>query len=271
MKKIVYSFIWSLILFGSCTSDNDVQPLPLIVHQGNIILKSQADVDAIGAQGYNVIDGFLSIGDRASDDHTPVPSDITDLTPLQTIINVTQQIEIQNNPMLTSLDGLSSLSVVAGFIMNNNENITSLEGLDRLKTISGNSFVIGQVVLNGGVISLFNNPSLTSIEAFGSISLQSLHLVTINNSGLTSLAGLETIVGISNLNIVDNPNLTSLAALERLSALEDGLFVSGNTMLTNYCSLQTALVDNPELPVFNVLDNQFNPTLQNIIDGNCSE
>jgi hypothetical protein len=106
------------ICFFSCTSDNDVQPLPILVYQGNLVLKTQADVDAIGTQGYNVINGALSIGDRFSDTSTPVPSDITDLSPLATLTQVTRQIEIQNNPLLTSLDGLSNLTIVAGLVIN---------------------------------------------------------------------------------------------------------------------------------------------------------
>jgi hypothetical protein len=146
-----------------------------------------------------------------------------------------------------------------------------LAGLDNLRSISGNVIFSGQSILNGGVISLFNNPALTSVEALSSINPQTLFLMEINGTGLTSLNGLENIVEVSQLTIVNNDNLTSLGDLEGLTAVDDTVFISGNETLTNYCILQQPLQNNPLLTVYNVLDNQFNPTQQNIIDGNCSE
>jgi hypothetical protein len=236
------------------------------VYQGNLILKTQADVDAIGTQGYNVINGSLSIGDRFTDATTPpVPSDITDLSPLITLTQVTRQIEIQNNPMLTSLDGLSNLAVVAGLVINNNENLTSLEGMDNLSSISGSVIFSGQNILNGGLISIFNNPALTSVETLSSINPQTLFLIDINGTGLTSLNGLENIAEVSRLNIVNNDNLTSLEALSGLTAVDDTVFISGNETLANYCILQQPLQDNPLLSVYNVIDNQFNSIQHNKI------
>ncbi|EDP95905.1 hypothetical protein U8527_12305 [Kordia algicida OT-1] len=273
MKKILsFTLIaFTILSLFNCTTDNEVQPLPLVVYNGNLTLKTQAEVDAYGAQGYNVINGYLNIGDRLTDFSTPEPSDITDLSPLRSIIQVTKQVEIQSNPMLTSLAGLENLQAVSGLIVNDNENLTSLNGLEGLRTITGNSIGIGQVIINGGVISLFKNPSLASIEALGNINPQSIRQISINNSSLTSLAGLENIVHISNLNVINNDALTSLNALEGLTTLDTSVFIRGNDNLTNYCILQSALQNNTTLLGFNVLENQFNPTQQHIIDGNCSQ
>ena len=272
MKKIFLLTIVSSILFSCATDDNiDRQILPVIVFNGNITLKTQAEVDAIGAQGYNVINGYLNIGDRSTETNVPVPSDITDLSPLSSIVSVTRQVEIQSNPMLTSLDGLSNLSVVSGLIINDNENLTSLDGLTNLKGIDSNQILTGQSIFSGGVISLLDNPSLTSIEALNSITPQIISRVSINNTGLSSLQGLENITGIATLLIIDNDNLASLAALQGLSAVGNTVFIFRNDILSDYCILQTPLQNNTDLMIYNVSENQFNPTQQNIIDGDCSE
>lgn len=271
MKKISLCTMLSFILFGCSVDNSDFQTIPVIVLQGNVILRTQADVDAIGAQGYNVINGYLNIGDRWAEDHIPVPSDITDLSPLNTIISVTRQVEIQSNPMLTSLDGLSQLSVASGLIVNDNENLTSLDGLTNFRAIDGNSFVSRQTVYSGGVISLLNNASLTSIEALNNISPQVLNSVSINSTGLASLQGLEKITSVSTLQVINNDNLISLAALEGLSAISNTVFIFGNDQLSNYCILQAPLLTNSSLEIYNVSENQFNPTQQNIIDGDCSQ
>ncbi len=271
VMKNIYLFTFLMLTLFGCASDDNNFPAPLIVYQGDLILRSQADVNAYGAQGYNIINGYLNIGDRSSDDQPIIPSDITDLSPLSSIIQVTKQIEIQSNPLLTSFSGLGNLVSVAGIIINSNENITSLNGLQGITTITDAPFPTGQVILNGGVISIFDNPSLTSMTALGNITPQRLQSISIYDNGITSLNGLESITSVSGLNIVNNDALTSLAALEGLLTIENGIYIAGNENLTNYCILQTPLQNNPSLPIFNVLNNQFNPTQQNIIDGNCSQ
>lgn len=270
MKKL-FLIVITVVSFVSCTSDDNGVPAPLVVFRGDIVLRSQADVDAIGAQGYNVIDGFLSIGDRWTDDHTPVPSDITNLSPLSSILRVTHQIEVQSNPMLTSLSGLENIEIVAGLVLSNNDNLSSLDGLQGIKVISGSNFFSGQVLLNDGVISLFNNPSLTSITALSNIRPQTLSSINITNTGVTTLEGLENITSIESLGITNNDSLTSLEALQGLTSISDLVFIIRNDNLTNYCALQTPLQNTVDLSVFNVFDNQFNPTQQSIINGNCSQ
>lgn len=270
MKKIVLLFIATTFLF-SCSTDDTIETLPVIVFQGNLVLKTQADVNAFGAQGYNVINGALYIGDPSTGTNTPVPSDITDVSPLNTITSVVRQLEIQSNPLLTSLNGLSNITVASGVIVNDNESLTSLDGLASLRLIDGNSILTESTVFIGGVISLVDNPVLTSIEGLSSINPQVISRVSINNTGLASLAGLGNITNVATLQIINNDSLTSLASLQGLSGIDTTVFIFNNAVLTNYCILQTPLQDNPELSIYNVSENQFNPSLQDIIDGNCSE
>lgn len=268
MKKIVLILPLFLLIFG-CSADDSIRTAPAIVFNGNLVLKTQAEVDAIGTQGYNVISGTLVIGDFFTGTNTPVPSDIVDLTPLSTITSVGRQIEIQSNPLLTSLDGLSNVRVASGLIIRDNQNLTSLDGLTNFTTVDFNPILTGQTFFSGGAIALIDNPALTSIEALSTINPQDIHEVTIKNTGLASLEGLENLTEITRLQIIDNDNLTSLTALEGLTSVENTVFIFGNGSLSDYCTLQAPLQNNLDLTIYNVFDNQFNPTFQNIIDGDC--
>ncbi|PTX61464.1 hypothetical protein C8N46_104107 [Kordia periserrulae] len=268
MKKIIFLFLIASCIIG-CSADDTIETPPAIVFNGNLVLKTQADVDAIGTQGYNVISGTLVIGDFFTGTNTPVPSDIVDLTPLSTITSVGRQIEIQSNPFLTSLDGLSNLRVTSGLIIRDNQNLTSLDGLTSLNRIDANPILTGQTFFSGGAIVLIDNPALTSIEALSNINPQVIHEVTIKNTGLASLEGLGNLTEIIRLQIINNDNLTSLTALEGLTSVENTVFIFGNDSLSDYCALQTSLQSNLDLTIYNVFDNQFNPTFQNIVDGDC--
>ncbi|MEM6686845.1 MAG: hypothetical protein AAF617_13760 [Bacteroidota bacterium] len=270
MKKIFLLVILASFIVG-CSADDSIRNPPSIVFPGNLVLRTQADVNAVGAQGYNVIAGALFIGDVANSNNTPTPSDITDLSPLSTITSVGRQIQIQSNPQLTSLDGLSNLAVVSGLIISDNEALTSLDGISNLSGIDRNTILTGQTFVSGGMISITDNPALTSIESLSSINKQVIAEVTVRNSSLTSLAGLENLTRIGRLNIVNNETLTSLDALESLVEIGSTVLIFRNNALTNYCSLQPSLQNNTNLLIYNVYDNQFNPTQQQIIDGNCIE
>lgn len=71
--------------------------------------------------------------------------------------------------------------------------------------------------------------------------------------------------------ILENDQLTSLSGIENMGAITQQVFIAGNEVLTDLCALQVNIaMDLPEDGV-NIINNQFNPTLQDIIDGDCSE
>ena len=110
----------------------------------------------------------------------------------------------------------------------------------------------------------------------------------------TSLAGLEKITSVNRLSVWTAPNLInlqefsnitsnllalfitdalaieSLNGLENISTITNSLNVVGNLALTDFCALQNSASSLSEDDVL-ILNNSFNPTLQDIIDGNCSE
>ena len=88
---------------------------------------------------------------------------------------------------------------------------------------------------------------------------------------LTNLNGLQnlTITGYD-LTIIQNSSLTSLDGLENLSTVAGSLSIIWNVTLADLCGLQTLLIGNGLSYGYQVEGNLFNPTEQDIIDGNCS-
>ncbi|MCE7064325.1 T9SS type A sorting domain-containing protein [Dyadobacter sp. CY326] len=166
---------------------------------GEVRLTSQADVDNFSVQYPSctkLIGNLLISG-----------PDITSLSGLLPITTITGDIQIYENPLLTSLAGLNSLtSVVNGKIqIASNPVLATLNGLNALTTITNNI-----PNLWAGEISISYNPGLVDLTGLTSLTTLSNTLGISNNAGLISLAGLDVLASVPFVNISDNAVLTSL-------------------------------------------------------------
>ncbi|MEM5566065.1 hypothetical protein WNY78_13165 [Psychroserpens sp. AS72] len=172
---------------------------------------------------------------------------------LNSITEITESVYIENNDNMTTLDGLNNVSSFITLNLKDNEQLNSISGLSSLTNLFR--------------LFVLNNSSLTNFEGLEQLtSLDSLWI--LNNAILSDLSGLENITsmtpstGFPNVLIgygiitdvyenAPNPNLSDFCALENL-------FLNGNGS-----SLEQG-VD------FVISNNAYNPTIQNILDGNCS-
>ena len=136
-------FSFSYLLLSLCLAG--LSSLSAQVHVGNLILNSQADVDAFA---YTEVTGTLAISS----------TDISNLDNLSSLTSVGAFLLIGDNGGLTNLDGLSSLTLVGGSItIVRNASLPNLNGLSSLTTV-------------GGSLSIDINASLTNIDGFFSLS-----------------------------------------------------------------------------------------------------
>ena len=133
---------------------------------GSIYLRTQADVDALGAQGCDLITGTLWIDF----------STITNLDGLANITHIWEDLKIMYNDRLTNIDGLANLTTVGDSVqIEDNDSLTNLDGLASLRragsvAITYNSW-LGD--LNGlaklrkvfGFLIIENNTFLRDCEA----------------------------------------------------------------------------------------------------------
>ncbi|MFZ1678216.1 MAG: T9SS type A sorting domain-containing protein [Saprospiraceae bacterium] len=189
--------------------------------------------------------------------------DLTSLSNLSTIGGL----NIKLNKILKNLDGLQNLHEINGpLYLWKNAGLTSLEGLENITRINGELNILEHdkltsitplsslEKLNGG-LRCEDNPLLESFGGMvlldsihGDLSvrdcpkitmdgLQGLKIVTgnfliINNDGMKSFAGLESLESIQNLNISENAALLNIDQLNTLKQINGEIRISQNPNLT---------------------------------------
>ena len=120
-----------------CNSENDIK----IRYRGNITVTTQAEVNALRdtLSDKTILVGNLTIGYASGNSR----SDITDLTPLSSITDITGDVLIQQNGKLVNLNALTRLESIGGyFSVSSNDILTSLGKFPTLTSIGvGEAFV----------------------------------------------------------------------------------------------------------------------------------
>lgn len=153
-----------------------------VVSEGNIVLGTQAAVDAFAASGVSVVEGSLTIGVSGSEDT------IRDLSGLAKLKEVTYTLSVSSNYAGKDLSGLSKLEKVGRLSIGNNPAFTevSLPALTRVgQGVSIESPYIEQVVL----------PELSFVGEDFTMSCDSLR--SMNFASLESVGGVLKLKGIS--------------------------------------------------------------------------
>jgi hypothetical protein len=178
---------------------------------------------------------------------------------------VGEDLIVEENTVLTSMEGLSALHDVAGsLVIGGNASLTSLAGLSALESVGGELIIDGNAALTslgmGSLHSTFgsfsvefnpvltnaNVPSLTSVGGNAEI---------FDNDALATLDGLTALTFVGgNLYVSENDQLMSLSGLGNLTDVGDYLFIQGNDSLSSLALDDLAncpnltIISNPNLP-----------------------
>lgn len=255
MKKITFYlivFLLTNICYSQCPTTNFLE------------FNSQAEVDEFLVDYPNCteLNTQLRIGVNPGSE-----SDITNLDAFANIEIINGHLNLQNNPLLTSLEPFF------GVILNNpGENslqnhtiinsplITTLEGLFSPETflngpgleisaMNGLTSLAGLENLTGieGMIYLAGNEQLTNIDALSNISGEIGSIVIGGHPNLESISGLEGITGLSGdftffgflLWINDNDLIEDLNSLSNIQTVNDvALFDGSRVFIDDNASLQ---------------------------------
>ncbi len=330
MKKLL--FIVTSIFIISCDSNDNVESYPEKIFEGDITLKSQIEVNDFGNEHYTKIVGSLRIIGNSNFEY------INDLSPLESISVISEDLQIKDNPELISIN-LSNVRTVGGALqVTNNDSLINLDGLSELSTlgsyirindnyalldIDGLSSITSTssvyVSLNNSLqnlnglqnittinrdIEIFNNSALENIEGLSNAIAVHLEKLRVDgNQSLISLNGLNGVYVTDHLYVASNPlllnfqgleNLTSIGltsqgttiphliiyysdALTSLEGLENIEYVGGtveiknNPQLIDFCALQPLVANDDIYGYYIVMNNLYNPSEQNMIEGNCSQ
>jgi len=201
---------------------------------GSAYLKSQTDVDNLGAQGYTKIYGTLNIIDSNS------PASITNVDALSTIEYIGEGLEIYQNGLLENLDGLSNLKELGGHLaMGTNAKLQNLDALTNLTKVGGISFHETSLInIDGlqniselGSIFISSNWNLTEINVFQDVEFLTGDLHIGGNPELTSITGLNSLTSVKKFKISHNDKLSSLSSFQALTHVAEKFEILENPLL----------------------------------------
>jgi hypothetical protein len=159
---------------------------------------------------------------------------LENLDGLESLTTIAGDLRINDNSALINIDGLSSLSMVTidpvyKIEISRNAALRNLDGLSSLTGLAG-ALIIH---LNG---SLSNVHGLSNLEQVGAI----LHIAA--NHTLTELNGLENLTSVGALGIVNNASLADISGLSSLETVVLWFEILWNPMLAD-CQGIVRLID----------------------------
>ncbi|MDG4951268.1 protein phosphatase 1 regulatory subunit 42 [Weeksellaceae bacterium KMM 9724] len=244
MKKH-FLILLALALF-SCNEDDDFN-ISSDVFEGDYEIRSQEDLDSFAENGYKEIDGTLVVNYAYGVENL---SGLSSLEKVDAII-------IKYNADLISLEGLENISEVEFLNISNNVDLISLNGLNRLSKVENS-------------LRIEHNYDLNSLEALNQLSEVGTQFFIANNDALTSFNGLENLTSVYNLFVLENVNLTDISAIDNINT-STGMDFSSNDSLYDFCALSDFIEQNPEPHIFAARFNAYNPTVEDILNGDCTE
>jgi hypothetical protein len=153
-------------------------------------------------------------------------------------------LKVTNNPRLTNLDVLSSVTTVKGYLyLEKNGALQNLDGLASVASIAANSNIGNQALI------IKDHAVLTSIRGLRKLTRIPGKMYILNNMMLGNFAGLGKVTTINGDIIIDNnPALREVDSLSSLTTMDTGatLTVTNNHNLTRGCGLYNVLhTSNP--------------------------
>jgi len=158
---------------------------------------------------------------------------------------------------LLNVLGLTGLTSVQELYFDNNQSLQDLNGLVNITYSSGRLWIA-------------NHDNLLNIDGLSNITHVS-YIEIAQNPVSSDINALDNITSINYwINISSNNSIENLDGLTNISTVGETLNVTGNENLVDLCGLQTLLIGNGLDGPYQVSSNAYNPTQQDIIDGNCS-
>ena len=211
------------------------------------------------------------------------------LTSLEGLENISScsLLLIQASQQLESLSGLEGLTSVERLLLFNMNGLTSLSNLSSILITDSVEIQLAENLNSIEGLNLANQMSKIILNMESLESLEPLNNITVlEDLIISSSVYLTSLTGLNNLQTVtDSMWINSLNSLESLDGLEnlttiDRLFIgtspngsySPNPVLTDFCALQNLFTNGTynQNEVY-IANNDYNPTVQDIINGNCSQ
>ncbi|AFL81425.1 Receptor L domain protein [Aequorivita sublithincola DSM 14238] len=219
-------------------------------------VKNLKIIDNIALTNLNGLNNLTAITDGNSSGNLFIVdnTNLQDLDALENLQEVLRDIRVVNNASLTSIQGLHNIVITTPeitIIIEENPLLVSLSGLSSIPP-------------QAGFLKISNNELLTNLNGLNNLTELSQRLEINHNPNLINFEGLNnlTTIGGEGMLIYFNPSLESFNGLESLISVEDA-YINGNTALLNIEALSNftssadsfGIVNSPLLSNLNGLEN----------------
>lgn len=246
MPKQTPLYLLYFILIFSCSSNENNEPESAIF-EGDIIIHSQNDIDALNNKRYTHITGDLKILTEYSF------TEAIDLSIFNNLITVEGNLAIENNDIVTHLDNFKNLEFVGEQLSINNNPIKTLTGLSNLKHVGALNIQHNALTDLRGLENLekiegafiINQSKIDNLNVFKNVTSTLRDFVWLEMESLTNLTGLPKIetqvktIYLSNLKItnldaflnteqVENLVINNCDDLENLQGFQNIKSISGS-------------------------------------------
>lgn len=236
MKKLLLATLAMLAI--ACSSDDETKDLYECnnVYVGDVVLRSQAEVDAFAANDYCSVQGNMVIGSKNDDEL----SDIVSLVRLMSLKGVKGNLDIANNPQLESLEGLNNMVEVFQFNISNNAVLKNLQGLKSLVHLG--AFTLEKLPLLTSleglenvkkieVLSIAYNEKLISLQGFKNLTYSYLTQIH-DNDALLTLKGAEQLKEVAYLQVYRNRSIADFEGIEGVSKIMEVVISENDGLLS---------------------------------------
>lgn len=237
------------------------------IYEGDIILKTQQEVNDFGANQYTKVTGSVTIGDP----EVAATTDIFDLTPLQSLKIINNSLVIINNPNLISTTGLNIHQIGGELIIAINSSLEKVLGLNNLTSvqdliISTNNILsdlsgLTQLTVIENTLGIIACPLMSNLDWLSNLNTLGSNLTIRNCNSLTNINGLQNLINLTEpyrfFDITGNMSLTDLDGLRNLNTNIYSMVIESNPSLLSVEGLEN-------LKITNTLNIKFNQMLENL-------
>jgi hypothetical protein len=203
---------------------------------------------------------FLNLKNIGYDLILEMNSNLQSLEGFKNLTSLGNSLGIRRNNKLKNLDGLGSIIKIPGQIwLEGNNELTDLGGINNLTSI-------------GGTLWLENNNSLTHFNGFSNLDTVWGSVRIEYNNALLDVDSLSNLAYIGeSLTMVMNENIQNIDGFTKVSYVGNNLELRYNAALNNFCGLRPFFTNGTLGGYCSMGSNSYTPSVNDIIDGNCSQ
>jgi len=257
------------LLVGSCKKEDDRYT---VNYDSDLMNPTVTELMAFYEGGYNTVSGDIVLDSV---------EDIENLWYLSNLVTVNGDLLIRGNKSLQTLDGLHRLRDVGGdFILSDCPSLPAVNYTGFVRSVTGSL----RIENNASLVRI-ELPSLMNVEGDLVLTGNKILESEIDFTGLTRVGGnfivsnsrLKDLLGFSSIReieydlILDNNKLRNLDGLESLDRVGTRLSVTDNPYLSDLCGIRHMLLETGSKIDVVIKGNGYNPSVQAILDGGCSQ